>query len=271
MTGYPMPSLKTIRNLIIDMDGVLWHDDTPLLGLKEFFSFLRTHDIRFVLATNNATKTPAQFQAKLAAMGVVVSIEEILTSSLATALYLSEQAPHGAKIFVVGGEGIRQAIVAQGFTLWDEATGAEYVVVGMDRDLNWEKLARATLNIRAGAKFIGTNPDATFPTERGLVFGNGAILALLKTATEVEPLIIGKPAPIMYRQAVGQLGGRAGETAALGDRLETDILGAVHAGLRSILVLSGVSQRAQLVNLSYQPDWVFDGIAELTTTWQSEL
>jgi 4-nitrophenyl phosphatase len=155
--------------------------------------------------------------------------------------------------------------------VWDEESAADYVVVGMDRGLNWEKLARATLNIRAGAKFIGTNSDATFPTERGVVFGNGSVLALLQTATSVEPMVIGKPAPIMYQQAMARLGGSPEDTAALGDRLETDILGAVRAGIRSILVLSGVSTRTQLTSSDYQPEWVFRDIVELTAQWQADL
>ncbi len=264
-------SLASIRNLIIDMDGVLWHGDTALPGLVEFFAFLRAHSICFVLATNNAARTPQQFQTNLKRMGVEVSFEEILTSSQATAIHLSRHAPRGAKVFVVGEEGIRQAIAENGFTVWDEESAADYVVVGMDRGLNWEKLARATLNIRAGAKFIGTNSDTTFPTERGVVFGNGAVLALLQTATSVEPMVIGKPAPIMYQQAMERLGGSVADTAALGDRLETDILGAVRAGIRSILVLSGVSTREQLTISDYQPEWVFRDIVELTTHWQADL
>ncbi|MEK7440270.1 MAG: HAD-IIA family hydrolase [Chloroflexota bacterium] len=264
-------SLSSIRNLIIDMDGVLWHGNAAQPGVEVFFSFLRSRSIRFVLATNNAMKTPLQFQTKLRGLGVEVSPDDILTSSQAVAIYLRQHASRGAKVFVVGEEGIRQAIAESGFVLWDEESAAEYVVVGMDHGLNWEKLARATLNIRAGAKFIGTNSDATFPTERGIVFGNGSILALLKTATDVEPLVIGKPAPIMYQQAMERLGGSVEDTAALGDRLETDILGAVRAGIRSILVLSGVSTRKHLADSEYQPQWVFSDIAELTTRWQTDL
>jgi 4-nitrophenyl phosphatase len=263
-------SLVSIRNLIIDMDGVLWHGDSALPGLDAFFAFMREHSIGFVLATNNASRTPQQFQAKLKRLGVEVSLDEILTSSQATAIYLSEHAARGAKVFVIGEDGIRQALAENGFTLWDEESAADYVIVGMDRGLTWDKLARATLNIRAGATFIGTNSDATFPTERGIVFGNGAVLALLQTATGVEPSVIGKPAPIMYQQAMGRLGGNFEDTAALGDRLETDILGAVRAGIRSILVLSGVSTREQLISLDYQPQWVFDDIVELIARWQAE-
>jgi 4-nitrophenyl phosphatase len=158
-------------------------------------------------------------------------------------------------------------VTQHGFQLSDGA--APYVVVGMDRGLTWDKLARATINIRAGAAFIGTHPDTTLPSPQGLTHGNGAILAALKAATNVEPMIMGKPEPLMYQQAMARLGGQASDTVALGDRLETDILGAVRAGIRSILVLSGVSTRAQLNGLGYAPDWVFADIVELTSQWEA--
>jgi len=262
-----MALLTDIHNLIIDMDGVLWQGNQPLPGLLPFFAFLRRKDIRFILATNNASQTPEQYLAKLAGMGVTIAREEILTSAQATALYLATVAPKGSSVYTIGEAGVQNALVEQGFTL---TTGsAPYVVVGMDRALSWEKLAQATLNIRAGATFIGTNPDKTLPTERGLTHGNGAVLAALQAATEVTPTIIGKPEPLMYQQAMQRLGGTSANTVGLGDRLDTDILGAVRAGIKSILVLSGVSTRAQLAQLTYQPDWVFDGILELTTQWEA--
>lgn len=264
-----MPPLTSIRHLIIDMDGVLWHGETALPGLGPFFQFLREQTIRFVLATNNASQTPDQYVAKLARLGVTVSLTEILTSAQAAAIHLETIAPKGAAVYTIGELGVAQALTERGFVLSEN--GASYVVVGMDRGLTWEKLARATLNIRAGAVFIGTNPDRTLPTERGLTHGNGAVLAALQAATEIAPIIVGKPEPIMYQQALARLGGQPTDTVALGDRLETDILGAVRAGIKSIFVLSGVSTRAQLGQISYQPDWVFAGLADLTAQWNGEL
>jgi 4-nitrophenyl phosphatase len=263
-----MAALTSIRNLIIDMDGVLWHGETPLPGLVQFFTFLRARHIQFVLATNNASQTPEQYIAKLARLGVTATRDEILTSAQAASIHLESIAPKGASVYTIGETGVTQALVERGFALSDNR--APYVVVGMDRGLTWEKLARATLNIRAGATFIGTNPDVTLPTERGITHGNGAVLAALQAATGVAPLIVGKPEPIMYQQAMARLGGGANDTAALGDRLETDILGAVRAGIRSILVLSGVSTRVQLLEVDYKPDWVFDGIADLTAGWEAD-
>ncbi len=297
-----MSSLHSLRSFIIDMDGVLWQGQQPLPGLIEFFQTLRDRQLRFILATNNASQTPEQYVAKLAKMGVTVARDEILTSAQAAALYLkqsfngNEQHPdpsavaqgsaatpstsastslpravegaahvNGTRVFAIGEDGVRQALTENGFKLCDlYELDAQFVVCGMDRGLSWDKLATATLNVRAGAKLIGTNPDTTLPTERGITHGNGAILAALQTATGVAPLIIGKPEPLMYQQAMARLQTDPDTTAAIGDRLETDILGAVRAGIPSLLVLSGISSRDELAGLDYQPTWVMQNIAEIT-------
>jgi 4-nitrophenyl phosphatase len=260
-----MNELREMRAAVIDMDGVLWEGDRALPGLIEFFGALRRRQTRFVLATNNASRTPEQYIQKLARMGVSVSAEEIFTSAQATALYLSGQAAKGAHVFAIGEDGLTRALGEAGFTLDGlYQTGAGYVVVGMDRGLSWDKLATATINIRAGAQFVGTNPDLTLPTEHGLTHGNGAILAALQAATGIAPLIVGKPQPTMYQQALPKLGADPATTVAIGDRLDTDILGAVRAGLPSALVLTGVSKRSDLDTLSYRPNWVLDSIVEIT-------
>ncbi|OGO46063.1 MAG: haloacid dehalogenase [Chloroflexi bacterium RBG_16_63_12] len=260
-----MESIHDLRAFIVDMDGVLWEGDRPMPGLADFFQTLRERRIKFVLATNNASKTPEQYVSKLAGMGVTVAREEILTSAQAAALYLRQQSANGTKVFAIGEDGVRQALAETGFTLTGlYEVDAQFVVCGMDRGLSWDKLATATLNVRAGARFIGTNPDVTFPTERGITHGNGAVLAAIQAATGVAPIIIGKPEPIMYQLAMTRLGVAPAETAAIGDRLETDILGAVRARIRSVFVLSGVSSRGQLAGLDYQPTWVMQDIREVT-------
>jgi 4-nitrophenyl phosphatase len=271
-----MEPFINIRALIIDMDGVLWHGLQPLPGLIDLFQTLREQKIRFILATNNASLTPGQYVTKLAQMGVTVSQNEILTSGTATALYLSERVnPAETRVFVVGEDGATQPLVEHGFTLTGlyevnnskngtSKKGADIVVCGKDQTLTWDKLATATLNIRAGAQFIGTNADTTLPTELGLTHGNGAILAALEAATGVTPTIIGKPEPIIYQQALVLLGVEAAETVAIGDRLETDILGAVRTGIRSIMVLTGVSTEADLKKVDYQPNWVMPDIRAVT-------
>ena len=260
-----MTSLRDMRAAVIDMDGVLWAGDSPLPGLIEFFAALRQRQISFVLATNNAGRSPEQYLDKLAHMGVTVSVDEIFTSPQATALVLAQRSPGGGRVFVIGEEALKSALAAAGFTFCDlYQTGADYVVVGIDHDLSWDKLATATLNIRAGAVFVGTNPDVSLPTEHGITHGNGAILAALQAATGIAPIVVGKPEPTMYQQALARLKSDPASTLAIGDRLDTDILGAVRAGLPSLLVLTGVSKRADLANLAYQPTWVLDSIVDIT-------
>ena len=267
-----MDSFTNIKALIIDMDGVLWHGNQPVAGLREFFQTIRELGIRFILATNNASSTPQQYVKKLAGMGVEVELTDIMTSAMATAMYLSEQMePKQTRIFLVGEDGAEQALLEKGFTLTgiyelngDNSKGADIVVCGKDHSINWDKLATATLNIRAGAKFVGTNADTTLPTERGLTHGNGAILAALTAATDVRPLIIGKPEPIMYQQAMAKLASNLSETVAIGDKLETDILGAIRTGIRSLMVLTGVSTEADLKASEFQPTWVLPNLQAVT-------
>ena len=270
-----MEPFTNVRALIIDMDGVLWHGEQPMPGLVDFFQTLRNQQIRFILATNNASLTQEQYVLKLAQMGVQVTRDEILTSSMATALYLSEHtSPAENRVFVIGEEGAKQPLIERGFVLTglyelnndkdNPNKGADIVVCGKDKYLSWDKLATATLNIRAGATFVGTNADTTLPTERGLTHGNGAILAALQAATGVTPIIIGKPEPIIYQQALALLGVDPAQTVAIGDRLETDILGAVRTGIRSLMVLSGVSTEEDFKTTDYRPTWVMPDIRAVT-------
>lgn len=254
-----MQEFSNIRALIIDMDGVLWHGNIAIAGLSEFFQLLRAKDIRFILATNNASLTRQQYVAKLASMGVTVVPEEILTSGIATALYLAERyEPSKTRVYVLGEAGAIEPLTELGFILTElyDVT-ADVVVVGKDSTLNWDKLATATLNVRNGAAFIGTNSDVTLPTERGITHGNGAILAAIEVGSEgIKPVCVGKPEPIMYQQAISLLDASLDETVALGDRLNTDILGAVNTGIRSIMVLTGISNEDDLAKSNYQPTWV---------------
>ena len=271
-----MQTINDLGAFIIDMDGVLWQGSKPLPGLTEFFSTLRATKIPFVLATNNASLTQQQYLKKLADMGVEVTANEILTSSMATARYLVDTLPATKRrVFVIGESGLIEPLQQQGFTITstyyptdpDAETGdiwADIVVSGLDRQLNWNKLATATLNLRAGAEFYATNADTTLPTELGEVMGNGGVLAALTAATGIEPIVIGKPEPILYQQAFEILGTDKHNTIAIGDRLNTDILGAVNAGMRSIMVLTGVSSEADLAEIDYKPDWVFQDIQEIT-------
>lgn len=258
---------SAIRHLIIDMDGVLWHGDKPLPGLTEFFATLRARGIKFVLATNNAGKTGDEYVAKLAKYGVNAAPAEVLTSPQATAHYLAAHNPD-ARIYVVGSPSLAAELRAKGLTVVSEAeaqTANCVVMGGIVGHVTYEKLAEACLLIRAGASFIGTNPDLTFPGERGIIPGNGALLGALQLSTGVAPLIIGKPEPEMQLQAMQRMGGTPADTAVIGDRLDTDILGGQRAGLCTIMVLTGISTRAEAESGPITPDYVVADIREITS------
>jgi len=263
-------SNEKIRNLILDMDGVLWHGDTPVSGLAEFFTTIRQLQINFVLATNNATKVSSDYAAKLAGFGINISVSDILTSAEVTALYLKQKSPDGAVIYVVGENGLRTALHDQGFELIDTELmvptneEADYVVVGMTRDVCYRQLASASQFINLGATFVGTNPDVTFPTEIGPMPGAGSILSFLETATGIKPIIIGKPNRTIFDEAIRRLNGNLSDTVMVGDRLNTDIAGGHSAGLRTVLLLSGISSRNDLVDSRVQPDWIFSDLFELS-------
>jgi len=257
--------LRPIGNLIVDMDGVLYRGDEVIPGAQEFFAFLRECPIGFILATNNSTRTAQQYVDKLARMGVEVALSEILTSSQATAMYLETLVPPGTRVYVIGEEGLEIAVRERGYII--SGDGAELVVVGMDRRLTYEKLKVATLLIRGGARFIGSNPDTTLPTEEGFIPGNGAMLAALEVSTGVAPTVIGKPERTIFELALAKLGSSKEDTAIVGDRLDTDILGGHNAGLTTILVLSGATTRQDADSAPVKPDLVFEDIRNLHQAW----
>jgi 4-nitrophenyl phosphatase len=262
-------NLQHITHLIIDMDGVLWQSDEPMPGLKAFFDFLRQQRIDFILATNNSSRTPEQYAAKLARFGVEVAPERVLTSALVAAAYLADVAPPGSRVYTIGGKGIERALEERNFVLADKE--AAYVIVGWDRQLTWGKLETAALLIHDGAEFIGTNPDVNYPTEQGPVPGNGAQLAALEVTTGVTPVVVGKPEPQMYEEALRRMGARPATTAMLGDRLDTDIIGAARIGLTTVLVLSGIATEASVAASPVKPDLVCADIGELTRAWMAQL
>ncbi|MBN1976517.1 MAG: HAD-IIA family hydrolase [Anaerolineae bacterium] len=262
----PANILSRIHHLIVDMDGVLWRGDQPMPDLEAFFAFLRRRGVGFVLATNNSSRTPEQYVEKLARFGAEVPVGAILTSAQVAAAYLADQAPPGTRVYAVGREGVRRALEERGFVLAEHE--ADVVVVGWDTDLVWDDLATAALLIHKGARFIGTNPDANYPTERGPVPGNGAQLAALEVTTGVAPVVTGKPEPQMYEQAMRRMGARPESTAVIGDRLDTDLAGGVRLGLTTVLVLSGIATEADVAAASTRPDVVCADIGELVRVWE---
>ncbi|MCW5851811.1 MAG: HAD-IIA family hydrolase [Anaerolineae bacterium] len=263
-------NLAAIQAFIFDMDGVLYRGDVAILGARDFLADLMAAYVPFRLLTNNSGATPEQYASRLAVMGISVAPEHIMTSALATADYLAEVSPHGGRVYAIGGEGVRDALRRRGFELVPDAP-ADYVVVGIDWNVNYDAFRRANAAIRGGARFIGTNGDKTFPHPDGIVPGNGALLAFLETATGVKPTVIGKPEVGIFTQTAHSMGVSADLTAMVGDRLDTDIEGAARAGMRSIFLLSGVHTRDDLVWAPAQPDIVYDDIAALRAAWLGRL
>ena len=258
-----MQPLSSIKHLIIDMDGVLYLGNKPMPCLCDFFAFLRERSISFILATNNSTRTPQEYVDKLAGMGVTVSPEEILVSGQATARFLAGEYPRGTRVHVFGMPALKNAITDEGFVLADD--NVQLVVASMDREVTYEKLKRATLLIRGGARFIATNLDPTNPSEEGLIPGTGSMIVALEAASGVKAKAIGKPEPTMYELAMEQMGADRETTAAIGDRVDTDILGGKRANLTTICVLSGSSDRAEAEAIG--TDMIFNDIEHLFKTW----
>jgi 4-nitrophenyl phosphatase len=264
-----MTELAGIRNLLIDMDGVLYRGQTGLAGAPELIEFLDEHDIRYLLVTNNSTLSPAQFVERLARMGIMVREEHVMTSGVATAAYLATLAPPGTRVNVVGEGALIDELEKRGFVL--AGREAEYVVAGWDKGINFEKLVTATLAVRDGATFIGTNPDKTYPLEKDIIPGAGSILAALIAATDVDPIVVGKPEPIIIEQSMQVLGARPEETAILGDRLETDILGGYRAGIATIMVLTGISSAEEARAYEVPPDYLYDDLPTMLAAWRKAL
>lgn len=254
--------------VLLDMDGVLYRGHVPLPGVNEMLAFFDRRGIGYACVTNNATLTPAQFAAKLAGMGIGIPAERIVTSPVATRRYLENHAPRGTPIYYVGMEGLREALFGDGYFVYDERRPA-FVVVGLDMEATYAKLKTATLAIRAGARFIGANPDLTLPTDEGLLPGAGALLALLRAATDVEPFVIGKPAPAMFHAAIELLGADPRRTLMIGDRLDTDIAGARAAGIAAALMLTGVTTPDVLERSAVEPDAIYAGLPELIGAWDT--
>jgi len=254
-----------IKALILDMDGVVWRADTPIGDLAEIFGRVEARGIKYVFATNNGTKTPEQYVARLAGFGVQVKPAQVVTSALGVAYMLAQQYPKNTKVFMIGEEGIRIALEEKGFEILSvkDAPAAEVVVMGIDRGITFDKMCEATLLVRRGIPFYATNPDRTFPVPRGEVPGAGAWISVITTATDVEPIVAGKPFPYMMELSLEILGTRKTETLVVGDRLETDIAAGQAVGCPTALVLSGVSTLEQSDLWRPKPDIIAADLATL--------
>jgi len=256
-----------IKALILDMDGVIWRSDTPIGDLPAIFNRIEERGIKYVFATNNGTKTPDQYVATLAKLGVSVNASQVITSALGVAhmLAATRKFPPGSKAFMIGEDGVRKALEEMGFEILsiENAPEAQFFVIGIDRQVNFEKMREATLLVRRGIPFYATNPDKTFPTPRGEIPGAGAWISVITTATEVEPIYAGKPFPFMMELSLERLGTKKEETLVVGDRLETDIAAGQAVGCPTALVLSGVSTKEQADAWVPKIDFIADDLSIL--------
>ncbi|OYR58789.1 HAD family hydrolase [Halorubrum sp. E3] len=245
---------------LLDMDGVLIHEEVALPGAKEFIGRLQEQDKEFLVLTNNSIYTRRDLSARLADVGIDVPEERIWTSAVATAQFLSNQVPD-ASAYVIGEAGLKTALHKVGYTLTD--TDPDFVVLGESRTYSFQNITQAVQLIDQGARFVATNPDATGPSPEGPLPATGSVAALLTEATGQEPYFVGKPNPVMIRSGLNRVGAHSESTAMVGDRMDTDVVAGIEAGLTTYLVLTGSTSRDELTEFAYRPDDVVESVAEL--------
>ncbi|MQA07327.1 MAG: HAD-IIA family hydrolase [Pseudonocardiaceae bacterium] len=245
---------------LMDMDGVLVHEEHIIPGAAEFLAELVGEGVRFRVLTNNSIFTPRDLRARLLQTGLDVPELSIWTSALATAKFLDSQRPNGSA-FVIGEAGLTTALHEAGYVLTERRP--DYVVLGETRTYSFTSITTAIRLVAQGSKFIATNPDATGPSRDGLLPATGSVAALIQRATGFEPYYVGKPNPLMMRSALRSLGAHSEGTVMIGDRMDTDVRAGLEAGLETILVLSGISSRESVESFPYRPNMVVDSIADL--------
>lgn len=248
-------------SVISDMDGVIYRGKALIPGAKEFVSRLVTSGTKFLFLTNNSEQTPIDLVRKLNILGIDGLTEEnFITSAMATAIFLATQKPAGS-VYVVGGAGLSTELYQRGFSITEH--NPDYVVVGKTSSLSFDMISKAASLIRGGAKFIGTNPDMIDPVEKGVEPAAGVILKAVEAASGKKPYVIGKPNSLMMMIARKKLMVHSEDTVMIGDRMDTDIVGGLEAGMKTCLVLSGVSTRESIRDFPYRPDYIFDSVADI--------
>ena len=247
-------------SVLMDMDGVLVHENEAVPGADRFVAALRDAARPYLVLTNNSMYTPRDLAARLARLDLPVPASAIWTSALATAKFLADQRP-GGSAYVIGESGLTTALHEAGYT--QSSDDPDYVVLGETRTYSFERIAQAVSLVRRGARFIATNPDPTGPSPTGPLPATGAVAALVSAATGVTPYFVGKPNPLMMRSALNAIGAHSETTVMIGDRMDTDIVAGIEAGLETVLVLTGITTRASAQRFSYLPTRIVDSIADL--------
>ncbi|NMA46972.1 MAG: HAD family hydrolase [Lentisphaerae bacterium] len=255
-----MDLLRNKQAFICDMDGVLYHGNELLPGVPDFINWLVSEKKDYLFLTNSSERSPRELSQKLRRMGLEVDEKHFYTSALATAAFLSSQRP-GGSAYVIGEAGLIHALYQSGFSM--NNVDPDYVVVGETRTYSYEKIEHAVVLVRQGAKLIGTNPDLTGPTERGIVPATGALVAPIELATNCKAYFLGKPNPLMMRNALKVLGSRPEDTVIVGDRMDTDIIAGIESELETVLVLSGVTSRNDLCRFGYAPAHILNGVGDI--------
>ena len=253
-------NMDGVKNYLSDMDGVILKGSTLIPGAADFVHKLIAQEIPFLILTNNSRFIPRDLQVRLRYMGLNVPAECIFTSALATAQFLHNQNP-GGRAFVIGESGLTTALHDIGYILTEQ--DPEYVVLGETTSYSFQQISQAIRFLLGGARFIATNPDVMGPGEGGIVPATGAVAALISAATGIQPYYIGKPNPLMMRTALRKLNAHSEETVMIGDRMDTDIIAGVESGMRTILVLTGVTAPDQVERFPYRPTWIRESIAQV--------
>jgi NagD protein len=248
------------KSYLIDMDGVLVSGRTIIPGADQFIERLKAQGVEYLVLTNNPIYTPGDLAHRLQTMGLNVPAEHIFTSAIATARFLQSQKPNGTA-FVIGESGLTEAVHDVGYVITDQ--DPDYVVLGETHTYNLDRITTAIRLIADGARFIATNPDPSGPSESGLVPACGAMAALIETASGMSPFFVGKPNPLMMRTALNYLNVHSEDTIMVGDRMDTDIVAGVESGMRTILVLTGVTRPEDIDRFPYRPTWVLESVAEI--------
>lgn len=255
-----MTEHKPVESWLTDMDGVLVHEQRAIPGASEFIAALQKSGKKFLVLTNNSIYTPRDLRARLLAGGIDVPEQSIWTSALATAQFLESQRP-GGTAYVIGEAGLTTALHEVGYVLTEQAP--DYVVLGETRTYSFAAITRAIRLIGAGARFIATNPDPTGPSAEGPLPATGSVAALITRATGVAPYFVGKPNPLMMRSALNQIEAHSETTVMIGDRMDTDIVSGLEAGMRSVLVLSGSTGEHEVDRFPYRPTRIVESIADV--------
>jgi NagD protein len=255
-----MADRSEIKSWLTDMDGVLVHEGVAIPGAAELIKHWQDTQTPFLVLTNNSIYTPRDLSARLVAGGLNVPEDSIWTSALATAAFLDKQQPKGTA-YVIGESGLTQALHDIGYTQTDN--NPDYVVLGETRNFNFENLTKAIRLINAGARFIATNPDATGPSADGPLPATGSVAALITKATGMEPYIVGKPNPMMFRSAMRKIGAHSESTGMIGDRMDTDVVAGIEAGLHTVLVLTGIADDAEIKKYPFRPTEILNSVQDL--------